>query len=51
MMQVGQKKSGMTTMSQNLFSLFKSGHITKDQAIQNASDVDVMINIFKKAGL
>ena len=51
MMQVGQKKTGMTTMNQNLFSLFKAGHITKEQAIQNSLDVESMMNIFKKAGL
>ena len=51
MMQVGQKKSGMTTLNQNLFTLFKQGHITKEQAIQNTQDVDQMLNIFKKAGI
>lgn len=51
MMQVGQKQSGMTTMNQNLFNLFKAGHITKEQAIQNSLDVESMMNIFKKAGL
>jgi twitching motility protein PilT len=51
MMQVGQKKSGMTTMNQNLFTLYKAGHITKEQAIQNSLDVESMLNIFNKAGL
>ena len=50
MMQVGQKKSGMTTLSQNLFNLFKEGHITKEQALQNSHDEESMLNIFKKAG-
>lgn len=51
MMQVGQKKSGMITLNQNLFNLFKAGHISKEQAIQNALDVESMVNLFKKAGL
>ena len=51
MMQMGQKKSGMTTLNQNLFKLFKAGHITKEQAIQNCHDDEQMINLFKKAGL
>ncbi len=50
MMQVGQKKSGMTTLNQNLFRLFKAGHITKEQALQNSLDVEQMMNLFKKAG-
>lgn len=50
MMQVGQKKSGMTTLQQNLFSLFKSGFITKEQAIENALDMEAMMNLLKKEG-
>ncbi len=50
MMQVGQQKSGMTTLNQNLFSLFKSGHISKEQAIENSIDMEAMMNTFKKAG-
>ncbi len=50
MMQVGQKKSGMTTLNQNMFRLFKTGHITKEQALQNSLDAEQMMNIFKKAG-
>jgi twitching motility protein PilT len=50
MMQVGQKKSGMTTLNQNLFYLFKAGHITKEQAIENSLDMEAMMNIFKKSG-
>lgn len=50
MMQVGQKKSGMTTLNQNLFKLFKSGHISKEQALQNSQDIESMMNLFKKAG-
>ncbi|MEM7645670.1 MAG: PilT/PilU family type 4a pilus ATPase, partial [Pseudomonadota bacterium] len=51
MMQVGQKKSGMTTLNQNLFSLFKAGHLTKEQVLHNATDVEAMMNLFRKAGL
>lgn len=51
LMQVGQKKSGMTTLNQNLFTLFKKGHLTKEQAIQNSQDSENMINLFQKAGL
>jgi twitching motility protein PilT len=51
LMQVGQKKSGMTTLNQNLFNLFKKGHLTKEQAIQNSQDSENMINLFQKAGL
>jgi twitching motility protein PilT len=50
MMQVGQTKSGMTTLNQNLFSLFKKGHITKEQALSNSLDTEQMNDIFKKAG-
>ena len=51
MMQVGQKKSGMTTLNQNLFKLFKAGHITKEQCMQNSLDVEQMQVLFRKAGL
>ncbi len=51
MMQVGQKRTGMTTLNQNLFKLFKSGHITKDQALQNSLDPENLLTIFSKAGI
>lgn len=51
MMQMGQEKSGMITMNQNLFKAFQSGKISKEQAIHNATDTEQMINTFQKAGL
>ena len=50
MMQVGQKKSGMITLNQNLFNLFKKGHLTKEQAMEHSQDVEQMHSFFKKAG-
>ncbi|MCB0378867.1 MAG: type IV pilus twitching motility protein PilT [Bdellovibrionales bacterium] len=51
MMQVGQSKSGMLTLNQSLFNLYKAGHITKEAALQNSLDVDGLMNIFQKAGV
>lgn len=51
MMQVGQNKSGMITLNQSLFNLYKGGHISKDQAIQNSLDTDALLKIFEKAGV
>ncbi len=51
MMQVGQLKSGMITLNQNLFHLYKQGYITKQQAVHNSSDVEQMLKLFSKAGL
>lgn len=39
-MQVGQKDSGMTTMNQTLASLVKKGVISKEDAIEHATDVE-----------
>lgn len=51
MMQVGQQKSGMITLNQNLFHLFKSGHITKEQALENSLDAEALLGLFTKAGV
>lgn len=50
MMQVGQKKTGMITLNQNLYNLCKAGHITKEQALENTLDVDSLNNMFIKGG-
>ena len=51
MMQVGQGKSGMSTLDQCLVNLLKDRKITRDQAIENSLDIDSMMNLLKKEGL
>ena len=51
MMQMGQAKTGMLTLNQSLFNLYKKGHITKEQALQESLDVEALLNLFKKAGV
>ncbi len=51
MMQVGQKKTGMITLNQHLFHLFKTGHISKELALENSLDVEALMTLFSKAGV
>ena len=51
MMQIGQRKSGMITLNQNLLKLYLEGKITKDQAVANSTDIEAMMSLLKKEGL
>ena len=50
LMQVGQNKTGMITLNQSLFNLVTRGHISKDDALNNSSDIEGLLRIFEKAG-
>ena len=51
MMQIGQKKSSMITLNQNLLKLYLEGKITKDQAVSNSTDIEAMVSLLKKEDL
>ena len=49
-MQVGQEKSGMITMNQTLVNLLKEKKITKNQAIENSTDMESLLHLLKREG-
>ncbi|MCB0349768.1 MAG: type IV pilus twitching motility protein PilT [Bdellovibrionales bacterium] len=51
MMQVGQSKSGMTTLNQTLLNLILKRKIEVKDAFEESSDVEELDNLLKKAGI
>jgi len=50
MMQVGQKRSGMNTLNQSLFSLFTQGEISQQLALSHSLDPDNLSKMIEKSG-
>src|SRR5690606_5204570 len=49
-MQVGQSRSFMQTMNQSLFTLYKTGQITLDDALARSSDQEELRQMIEQGG-
>ena len=49
-MQVGQAQSAMQTMNQSLFTLFRRGDITLEDALNRSSDRDELRTMIEQGG-